>query len=288
MLSDLSVAFIGAGRLAQSLAPAWAQQGVRVVAVASRQLASAQALAEHLPGCEALSAEAAVARAGLVFISTPDDAIESTVTALPWRPGQSVVHCSGATELSALCSAEQAGALIGGFHPLQIFSDPELARSRLSGAVAAIEAQAPLRDTLWQLAQVLGMRPIELPAGSRACYHGAASFAASFMLSLLDEAVQVLSGLGLDADLALQALLPLARGTLDSAESRGLPGALSGPISRGDVAVIGRHLEAFQGLGATHIGLYRDLALRQLDLARRSGRLSESQLNALATLLQAR
>ncbi|MBV8470045.1 MAG: DUF2520 domain-containing protein [Burkholderiaceae bacterium] len=287
MQSGLSLAFVGAGRLAQSLAPAWVQQGLRVVAVASRQMVSAQALAQRLPGCEALPAEQAVARADLVFITTPDDAIAATVAALPWRPGQAVVHCSGASELSVLRAAEQAGAGIGGFHPLQIFSDPELARARLSGAVAAIEASAPLRGTLWHLAQVLGMRPIELPPGSRARYHGAASFAASFMLSLLDEAVQVLYSLGLDSDQALQALLPLARGTLDSAESRGLAGALSGPISRGDVAVIARHLEAFQGLGAAHLGLYRDLALRQLDLARRSRRLSDDQLSALAQLLSA-
>ena len=275
----MTIGFIGLGRLGQTLAQAWSAQGVAITAVASRTPATAVALAERLPACRVL------AQTELVFLTVPDDAIAPLANGLPWRPGQAVVHCSGATELTALAAAAAAGAQVGGFHPLQIFSDPARAQQLLAGSAVAIEAEAPLQGRLQDLALLLQMRPLRLPPGSRAAYHGAASFAASFLLSMLDEAVQVWAAAGLPQDLALEALLPLAQGTLQAAETRGLAGALAGPISRGDAGVVAAHLRAFDGLGGAHGRFYRELALRQLSLARASGRLSEASLQTLETLL---
>jgi len=287
------IAFIGAGRLAQTLAPAWAAMGEQMVLIASRQIESARGLAARLPGCRAMaldelaaSGAAVLAQVELVFVSVNDAAIASTVSALGWRAGQWVVHCSGATELDALQAASDADAAVGGFHPLQIFSDPATAAQQLVGVAVAVEsADEALRAELMRLARVLGMHPWQLPAGARAAYHGAASFAASFMLSLLAEAVQVWASLGLDEPTALAALLPLARGTLASAQARGLAGALSGPISRGDANVVAAHLKAFDALGRPHGEFYRLLAQRQLPLAAQSGRLDSAALRSLEDLL---
>jgi len=279
----MRLAFIGAGRLGQTLAQALAGGGEPVVAVAGRQLPVE--LAARLPGCRAMTAAEAVAAADLVFLTVPDDAIARLAASLPWRAGQAVVHCSGATELTALSAAAAAGAQVGGFHPLQIFSDPARAQALLAGSTVAIEAQAPLFDELQRLGLSLGMRPLQLPPGSRAAYHGAASFAASFLLSMLDEAAQVWAAVGLPQGLALPALLPLARGTLDAAQHRGLAGALAGPISRGDAGVVAAHLQAFDALGGSHGAFYRELSRRQLSLARASGRLSDEALQRLQDLL---
>lgn len=281
------IAFIGAGRLGQTLARALAGAGHAVVAVASRQAASAQSLAARIPGCQALSAEAAVAAADLVFLTVPDDALATVAQSLPWRADQAVVHCSGASELSVLSAASAAGAQVGGFHPLQIFSDPERALHLLAGSVVAIEAEPPLLTRLQGFAQRLAMQPLRLPPGSRVAYHAAAGYAASFMLSLLDEARQIWARIGLPPEQALQALLPLARGTLQAAEARGLAGALSGPISRGDGGVVSAHLQAMSELGGEHAAFYRQLALRQLDLAVQSGRLDAAALQGLRERLLA-
>ncbi|WP_428504865.1 DUF2520 domain-containing protein [Roseateles sp.] len=280
------IAFIGAGRLARTLAPAWSAAGQRVVAVASRQLSAAQDLTLQLPGCKALSPEAAVAAADLVLLTVSDDAIAPLAAALPWRAGQAVVHCSGATERAALAPAEQAGAAVGGFHPLQIFSDPARAARLLAGSTVGIEAaDAGLSKRLQELAAALGMTPMPLRPGTRAAYHAAANLAASSLLAVLAEAQQVWAAIGLPAEAALSALLPLARGTLDAAEARGLAGALSGPVARGDAGVLAAHLQALDGLGADHGAFYRALLSRQLDLAAEAGRQPEAVLAQLRTLL---
>ncbi len=280
-----TIAMIGLGRLGQTLALAWGAQGEAVVAVASRSTAAAESLAARLPACQAMAPEQAAAAAELVFLCVPDDAIAPLCRTLPWHAGQSVVHCSGATELSALDAAAQAGARVGGFHPLQIFSDPALALQLLPGSAVAIEAEPALQAELQRLALGLGLKPLQLQPGTRAAYHGAASFAASFLLSMLDEAVQVWARIGLPPDMALQALLPMAKGTLQSAEVRGLASALAGPISRGDAGVVGAHLAAFDALGGEHGAFYRALSRRQLDLAREAGRLSGEQMQRLVALL---
>ncbi|MDY0744362.1 DUF2520 domain-containing protein [Paucibacter sp. R3-3] len=281
-----NIAVIGPGRLGRTLALVLAAQGETICAVGARTQPP-EVLAVRIGGpCLATSPEAAVECADLVFLTVPDDAIAPLAAALPWRTGQAVVHCSGATELAALAPAKAAGARVGGFHPLQIFSDPERALALLPGSAVALEAEdAALASELRRLAGLLGMKPLTLQPGTRAAYHGAASFAASFLLSMLDEAAQVWGAIGLPQDLALQALLPLARGTLGAAEARGLAGAQAGPISRGDAGVVAAHLKAFDALGGAHGAFYRELSRRQLTLARASGRLEEASLQRLERLL---
>jgi predicted short-subunit dehydrogenase-like oxidoreductase (DUF2520 family) len=207
-----------------------------------------------------------------VFLTVSDDAISKVCSELTWRVGQSVVHCSGATELTALSSAQKQGAQVGGFHPLQIFSDPQSALEKLAGSSVAIEACPVLSKTLHEMAHALGMRPFILPAGSRALYHASAGYAASFLLCLLHEAVQLWREFGLDEAQALQALVPLAQGTLTSVDRRGLVGAMSGPLSRGDVGVIHKHINALDAVGGEHLAFYKALTRRQWPLVQISNR----------------
>ena len=265
------IAIIGRGRLGQCLATALAGLGEAVVLAAGR---------------DGAAASAATSAADLVLLTVPDDAIAALAEALPWRRGQAVVHCSGATELTALSAAARAGAQVGGFHPLQIFSDPTLAVHLLPGSSVAIEAEPPLSDELQRLARLLGMMPLALPPGSRAAYHAAASFSASFLLSMLDESVRIWAAVGLPEEEALVALLPLARGTLAAAAARGLPGALAGPISRGDAGVVAAHLQALAALGDGRDAFYRGMSLRQLRLAQQSGRVSASALQEMEAMLR--
>lgn len=278
-------AFIGIGRIAVVLAPALQRLGVPVIALASRQAAAAQCLAGQLHAPAVLSAQEAVDRAELVWLTVPDDAIAPTAAALRWRPGQTVVHCSGATELTALQAAADAGAAVAGFHPLQIFSDPELAARRLAGSSVAIEADGPAEALLQRLAAGLGLAVLHLPPGSRALYHAGAAYAASYLLALLDEAAAVWRTLGIDEAATLRALLPLAHLTLDAAGQRGLAQAQAGPIARGDAGVVRRQIDALAGIGAPHAALYREMGRRQLELARRAGRLDAAALARLAAAL---
>ena len=283
----LRIGFIGAGRVAKGLAWAMAQSGQRVAAAASRNPVSAEQLAARIAGCRAAAnAQDVVDCSDLVFVTVPDDAIVAVAAGLKWRNDVAAIHCSGATEVAALASAARAGAQIGGFHPLQLFADPEVALAGLPGCTIAIEAEAPLLSQLEQLAQTLRCRTIRLPPGCRARYHVAAHYAAGFVITLLNQAVELWQSFGIEREDTIRALLPLLRGTAASVERSGLAQGLAGTYSRGDIGTLEKHLAELARVGPDALHLYCELALRSIPLGLERGGYDEHRAEAMRVLLR--
>lgn len=268
------IGFIGAGRLGRALAWSLEQSGWPVSAVASRTDASARALAARLRHCDILTAQAVADACDLVFITTPDSAIEPIAQSLRWKKGVGVVHCSGATEVTALQAAADAGASTGGFHPMQTFADAAAAMQTLPGCTITVEAQGTLNLLLSRLAAALGCKVNYLPPGMRGRYHAAGGYASQFVNVLLKEAVQIWQSWGASEEQALQALLPLLRGTASAIERSGLERGMPGPVSRGDVQTVGRHVQALRQMGADPVALYRALCRRSVSIAQEAGRIT--------------
>jgi predicted short-subunit dehydrogenase-like oxidoreductase (DUF2520 family) len=272
------IGFIGAGRVAKGLAWGLAQARHDIVAAASRSVASAEQLAARIADCRvSTSAQDVVDRADLVFITVPDDAIAAVAASVNWRQGMAVVHCSGATDVSALEPAARAGAAIGGFHPLQLFADPDVALAGLPGCTVAIEAGAPLSSQLELLAAALRCRTIRLPPGARARYHASAHYAAGFVITLLNEAAEIWQSFGASREDAVGALLPLLRGTAAAVERSGLAQGLAGTYSRGDIGTLEKHLDSLARIGPDALHLYCELALRSIPLGLERGGYDEKR-----------
>ena len=279
--APVSVGWIGTGRLARALATRAHDAGVRTVAVANRSTAPAAWLAQAT-GAKAVDAQGVADAADWVFVTVPDDAIPGVVGNVRWRPGQLVLHCSGAGERNLLDAARQAGAETASFHPLFLFAGLPDDAERLGGASIAIDADAPHDAALASFALRLGCTPLKVRAGQRALYHAGANYAASFLLCALHEAATLWEAAGINRDAAVAAMWPLVDGTLAAARARGLAGALAGPVSRGDGGVIDKHLQALDALGADHAALYTALTRRALALAAERGAPSADVLSDLA------
>lgn len=271
--SRLRLGFIGAGRLAAALALALQRAGLAVTAVASASPASARRLAEALPACQACEAQQVANSTDLVFVTTPDRAIASTVAALRWRAGMGVVHCSGATDVQeSLGLARDQGASIGGFHPLQTFADAEAAARSLPGCTITIEAADPALDAwLLALATRLGCAVNRLPPGMRARYHAAAGYGSQFINALLAEGARLWGTWGAGEADAVRALLPLARGTLAAIEALGVARGMPGPVSRGDLKTVRQHVASFDVHDAPGQQAYQLLCERTVALALQRG-----------------
>ncbi len=282
--APVSVGWIGTGRLARALATRAHDAGVRTVAVANRSAAPAAWLAQAT-GAKAVDAQGVADAADWVFVTVPDDAIPGVVGNVRWRPGQLVLHCSGAGERDLLDAARQAGTETASFHPLFLFAGLPDDAERLGGASIAIDADAPHDAALASFALRLGCTPLKVRAGQRALYHAGANYAASFLLCALHEAATLWEAAGIDRDAAVAAMWPLVDGTLAAARARGLAGALAGPVSRGDGGVIDKHLQALDALGTDHATLYAALTRRALALAAERGAPSADVLSELAARL---
>ncbi len=215
-----------------------------------------------------------------VFLSVPDAAVASfagEVAAAGDIPATvAFVHCSGALGLGAL--RPLAGRhKVGSFHPLQSFPQPRPPEA-FRGSLVAIGAGAPaLRRRLERLARDLGAKPRGVEEADRVVYHAAAVFASNYLVALAGEAVELLGTIGWSESEAVAGLIPLMRGALAEVARRGPTGALTGPIRRGDVETVTRHLEALAGLdagspeGPRKADVYRMLGQIALEIAARAG-----------------
>ena len=137
----------------------------------------------------------------------------------------------------------------------------------LPGSTITIEALEPLNSVLVTLAGRLECGVNRLPPGMRGRYHAAAGYASQFINALFGEASKIWQSWGATEDEAVRALLPMARGTLASIESAGIAGGMPGPVSRGDVDSVAKHVAALAVLDVDTLGLYRQLCERTVPLA---------------------
>jgi predicted short-subunit dehydrogenase-like oxidoreductase (DUF2520 family) len=204
---------------------------------------------------------------GVLFLAVPDAVVRdmaARVAALRPPPGLAIVHLSGAMGLDALDAL--ADNPRGSFHPLQSFPFPR-DPSAFRGITVAVDATTPaLRRRLSALARGLGAKPKHVPAAQRARYHAAAVFASSFVDVVVGEAVRLLEKAGWTEVEATQALMPLIDGAVANIKRKGVVGALTGPLRRGDAETVSRHLAVMD-----KPELYRMLALGALEIAKQAG-----------------
>lgn len=284
-LDHLQLGWIGVGRLGKTLAIASNIAGMHVSAVASRNPLSAQALSKQLQTASAATPQQVADQCDLVFITTPDSAIEAVAGQLQWRSGTAVVHCSGATPVDVLAPAAKQGALIGGFHPMQAFGSPEAALKTLPGCTITLQAEEPLLAILDSIVQRLGCKSHILPAEYRALYHAAAGYASQFVNVLLDEAASLWKAWGAEEKQALDALIPLLEGTLASMRHTGIRESMPGPVSRGDSESIRKHLDALHGYRPDALPVYTTLCRQTVCMALELGKIDTATAQEILTSL---
>jgi len=205
--------------------------------------------------------------AGIVFLAVPDSVvgeIAARMAAAHPAPAVAFVHLSGALGLDVLAPLRRHD--LGSFHPLQSFPAPRPPVA-FHGITIAVDATAPgLRRRLAALARRLGAHPKTVAAADRAVYHAAGVFASNFLDVVVGEGVRMLEGIGWTEAEATKALLPLVDGAVENIRRRGVAGALTGPIRRGDAGTVARHLQAID-----NADLYRMLGTIALRIAKEAG-----------------
>ena len=275
------VGVIGAGRLGGALVRALIACGYRVDNVATRGGERTQRLTVEagLAGLSLSSATDVASSCDLVFLAVPDGAIEGVAAAEAWRPGQAVVHCSGAAGLDVLEAPRARGALVGCFHPLQSFSG-DAGPDHFRGVTVGVEGAAPLGEWLETMARDLGATPLRLEGVDRALYHAAAVLSSNDVVALMAAAARAWEAAGLPHEAARSALAPLLLGAARNIEARPLEQALTGPVARGDIETVRRHLEALRALPDLH-ALYRTLGRELLRLPLALDEAVRSEIEAL-------
>ena len=251
------ISVVGCGRVGGAIGLALQRAGYTVSAAWSQSRAGRQR-AHRILDVPVLADPAEVAGAGdVVIVAVPDEAIASTAEQLApgLRSRAFVVHTSGGTSVAALGAAAQAGARTASAHPLQSVPDAVHGADALRGAAVAVTCDPPDRLEVFRIARAWGGRPFLLPDNAKARYHAAAVFASNFVVGSVWAATSLLRQAGLRDTTA--ALAPLLESTVKNIVGHGPEKALTGPITRGDVETIRRHIDALKSAEPEVLDAYR-------------------------------
>lgn len=263
---------IGAGPVATALATALRLGGVPVLGLWARRPAPARAAASAA-GVAAYSSAPPdlLLESDVVVLAVRDDAVGAIATMLIGTglitTKHVLLHCSGAIAArEAFADVDGKVGGVGTLHPLRAIADGKAVGRAMKGTMFGVEGDERGRAVAQVLAQAMGGAALSLDGGQMAKYHAAAAMASNYVVALIDAAAEVLTGAGLSPEQAVGALVPLAQGALANIAAQGIPGALTGPIRRGDQATVARHLGVLE---AEARDIYRVLALRALAIAGR-------------------
>ena len=254
-------------------------------------MASAERCARWVD-CETFSTDPGevVRSAEVLFIATPDGAIREVCERIAkregFREGQIVAHLSGALTSDVLEAARAYGAKVMALHPMQTFADPQQGARNLIGSHFSLEGDPGAVAFGRELVEAFSGRVLMIPKKQKALVHAALCVASNYLVTVVDLAARMLERAGVEKGEALEAMLPLIRGTVRNLEDIGSPGALTGPISRGDAATIAGHLKAMEELAPEFLDLYRKLGEQTVRLAGEKGGLDQEGEGAIQRMLQ--
>jgi predicted short-subunit dehydrogenase-like oxidoreductase (DUF2520 family) len=260
-VKEFGISIVGAGRVGRALGRRLREQGWRIHGVVTRSEATAKRAVRFIGGG---SAHAVISHgvfdAPVILIAVPESEIPQVVAELssfgqPVLRGKIALHTSGALGSEVLAPLHSFGANAGSIHPLQTFSG--VGTPPLEGRVFAIEGDRAAIKIARAITRALGGLPVLLSAKSKPLYHAAAVISAGHVLALMEAAIQIFASLGMKRREALKALLPLTRQVMQNLERVGPRSAWTGPLARGDYAVLAMHEDALQSSPVEYLDAYR-------------------------------
>jgi len=282
---------IGAGRVGRTLASLWAEKHTFVVQdVLDRTLPGARSAVAFIGAGTPVDRLQEMRPANVWMLATPDRQIAACCGQLAGsgllRPADIVFHCSGSMSSAELGPAVAVGASTASVHPLKTFAEARDAVLTFEGTYCASEGDRAALEMLNPAFERIGARVSEIDPNLKTVYHAASVIVCNYLTALMETGLRCYEKAGFARDTAAAMIEPIVRETIGNVFQLGTARALTGPIARGDDAVVKRHLDALGAWDARAEAIYRELGRAAVDLAREQGEAEGEALRRIAALLE--
>jgi predicted short-subunit dehydrogenase-like oxidoreductase (DUF2520 family) len=258
---------IGAGKISYSLAPAISEAGFKIKSIISRNELRAKVLARRIKINDySDNLENIGIKRGIFFLAVPDRLIKPVAKRLSTLnidfPNSLFIHLSGSHNTSILKSLALKKAHIASYHIMQTF--PSRKRRDIKNSFSAIETSSkPALDYLFKFSRDLELNPFKLDSNNKVTYHLAGVFASNFINAVLFQSQQLFNIIGIKQYSFNDIFAPLYSSTIKNIKQTSPATALSGPIERGDIETIKKHIVEIKRIS----GPYPDILLSYLSLS---------------------
>jgi predicted short-subunit dehydrogenase-like oxidoreductase (DUF2520 family) len=282
----LLVNIIGAGRLGKTIGHLLVRhQLVRIGAICNRSETSSINAIKFIGQGKYCPTIGELPPADITFITTPDDLIPVTCKELSKnqfiKKGSIVLHCSGSLTSDALISIKEKGCYVASVHPMGGFAKPELSVEQYNGTYCAIEGDNEAFPDVRSLFNSIGSITYEIDKIKKSSYHAAGVFASNYLVTLAQQALSCMKDADVESEVAMHIITNIMRGTVSNLEKTLSPGqSLTGPIKRGDISTITKHLESLTDMEQKR--LYSVLGKATLHLTEHNTISKDKIMSALA------
>jgi predicted short-subunit dehydrogenase-like oxidoreductase (DUF2520 family) len=243
-----TLTIIGLGRLGSALFRSALFAGYQVVSVVS-----AKDLKTKFHNCSKVQHARKIHELShigdICFICVPDDAISTVATKLAPVMDLSetyVVHVSGAKVSKELDPVKYISAGTASFHPIQTFTETSK-KDVFDSITVTLEGNSEAISLLKSFVLSLNAKPLVLSPEDKSRVHTAAVFTSNFMFSLFLFADDILRQSPTEQLPGTSDLFAaLCNQTLGNILEHGMPHAITGPASRGDLKTLNKHLELLE------------------------------------------
>ena len=248
-MRELHFITVGLGPVGRALTLTLKQEGHKPLILVGRGRPIERQFARRVQAKFAIRLPQDIDNIDFVLTTLPSSALSKYATVLATERRQwdklTFIHASGSYGIEPFESLKRLGAGVAAMHPYQTF--PKTQRLvRLRGITYGITGNRKGLSMARQVVKALGGRPIMIREADRLLYHLSAILACTFVAADIDMAVRVLKALGVNERRALETALPIAEETIRNIRELGIRAAMTGPQTRGDEALIRRHLKALR------------------------------------------
>ena len=286
----MQLGFIGAGKVGTALGIYLKEKGFELSGYYSRTTDSSIQSAARTQSHYYSTLNGLVEASDILFITTNDDQIESVVKQLCedccLKPGQLIIHTSGALPSTILSSVKAFGCFTYSMHPLQAFADVDKAVSDLSNTYFCIEGDEEKISTLEDILLACKNPYFRVSPEQKILYHASACMLSNYLVTLIHNGLILMNGIALDNSTAFKAMLPLINSTIQNVMNLGTEAALTGPIVRGDLDTVKKQLEAINLSSKDQLALYASMAKETLKLATQSTLKDKAAIDEMGILIE--
>ncbi len=274
-----SIALIGPGKVGSAICKRLQLAGYPITAVIGRNGERAKEACSFI-GCPTTVASVqltALSTAQIVLLAVPDDQIKPVAQCLlaetKLSPQTTMVHFSGLHPAEIMCQNSTTAVLLS-LHPQLPFANRLIAFDKLAQCPCALESNDKNALVLGrQLVDAIGGKHFTIASDKKKLYHAAACIASNYLVTLLASAQDLLVKCDIEKDQIVPLLLPLVQASLDNVHQLGSEQGLTGPIVRGDIGTVAKHLEALQNNAPELLPLYQQMGKLTTALSQKSERL---------------
>ncbi len=288
-----SFCIIGAGVVGSAIAKILSSSAYSITGIYSSSGESALRACDYVGGVRVYLDKAdLVKKSDIIFLTVSDSSIEKVCKELALEKAFSadkiVIHTSGALSSEVLFSASEQGASVFSMHPIQSFAGVEEAVKNLKNSFFGVEGKGTekARQTVKDIIDTLGGFEVYINTDSKVLYHAAAVVVSNYLVTLVELGCSMMCEAGVDSENAFRLLKPLIIGTLNNIDKMGTTEALTGPIARGDVITVDKHLQEIEEKLPNFLHLFKILGSNTLDIAKNKGKISEENYGLLSSLLR--